>query len=504
MERILEAQSVNSGSQTAGSRRQRPAEKRPARVMMIGCGPHARRIYLPALRDLDSVELAAVVELDSTARETLEKVEQYFANPQFVFTEPFAPAHVMPGELRDRLDHLVAMLDINGVIITTEPLSHMAYSAWASAKGLHLLMDKPISLYEDISHSPASARQLLSDYSELARLRDGGKAFIVNAQRRYHPGFEVVKEAVEEISGKYGIPITSMQNAHCDGQWRLPYEIVTQDYHPYNRGYGKLAHSGYHIVDVAAWLLSSSFSAARKTFDGISAFTKFIFPDALLHQQNRDDYLRVFGSEYETVNPYTDAELQTEYAGYGEVDMSSVIGIQSGGTDIAGLTINLSHNGFSRRNWILPGEDLYKGNGRVKHEYHNIEQGPYQNVQIHSYQSSDRHETLEGMGPAGQALGENNHFDIYIFRNSGVTGGKPLEVIRSGDFRKVGREAASGLVTESVKHRVVQEFAEAIIGQRPVQETASDLSSHALTSALMSAIYEAGTTHSYITRKFTI
>lgn len=35
-----------------------------------------------------------------------------------------------------------------------------------------------------------------------------------------------------------------------DTRWRLPAEIVSQDYHPYNQGYGKLSHSGYHCVDM--------------------------------------------------------------------------------------------------------------------------------------------------------------------------------------------------------------------------------------------------------------
>jgi len=37
-------------------------------------------------------------------------------------------------------------------------------------------------------------------------------------------------------------------------------------------------------------------------------------------------------------------------------------------------------------------EDLYKSNGRVKHEYHNIQQGPFQNIQVHSYQKEDKQE----------------------------------------------------------------------------------------------------------------
>ena len=147
------------------------------------------------------------------------------------------------------------------------------------------------------------------------------------------------------------------------------------------------------------------------------------------------------------------------------------------------------HNGFARRSWILPGDDLYKGNGRVKHEYHNIEQGPYQNIQIHSYQANDKHQVNT---EDDYSLGGNNHFDIYIFRNSDILGGEPLQVIRSKDLAAQMNYDSSKLVIEQVKHRVVQEFVEVMLGERKPADTQSDLSSHELSAKLMSLIYKSG------------
>ena len=73
-----------------------------------------------------------------------------------------------------------------------------------------------------------------------------------------------------------------------------------------------------------------------------------------------------------------------------EVDANSIISLSYNGIPVTNITLNLIHNGFSRRSWLNSNmKDLYKGNGRVRHEYHNIEQGCLQNIQIHSYQSKD-------------------------------------------------------------------------------------------------------------------
>ena len=66
-----------------------------------------------------------------------------------------------------------------------------------------------------------------------------------------------------------------------------------------------------------------------------------------------------------------------------EVDANSIISLSVNGIPVTNITLNLMHNGFSRRSWLNSNmKDLYKGNGRVRHEYHNIEQGCLQNKNI--------------------------------------------------------------------------------------------------------------------------
>ena len=466
-------------------------ETKTLNIMLIGCGPHARRVYLPAIKKLCGnydLNLKVVVELDGQ-QQAAESAAQMFA-PDLIFTKPFRNPYKLPVDLEKKLDAAVQQHDISGVIIATEPLSHMQYALWAMGKGLHILMDKPISTRKNVSNSAVQAGQLAADFSMLMERRDTCKAFIINAQRRYHPGFQYVLEQIKKVAHDYKIPITGMQSTHCDGQWRLPKEVLTQQYHPYI-GYGKVSHSGYHLIDVIGRFLHDSFAASGKNFDKVGVYSSFVKPTGLLNQQNRDDYLRVFGEEYAEANEWSDQELAELYkkAGEAEVDSSSLITLFNKGHTTANISLNLMHNGFARRDWLLPGEDLYKGNGRVKHEYHNIEQGPFQNIQIHSYQENDKHEVNT---EDDYNLGGNNHFDIYIFRNSGILGGEPLQVVRSKDLAVRMNHDSSQLVIEQVKHRVVHEFIEVMMGERKPLDTQSDLSTHALSASLMSLIYQSG------------
>lgn len=83
-------------------------------------------------------------------------------------------------------------------------------------------------------------------------------------------------------------------------------------------------------------------------------------------------------------------------------------------------------SGFSRRAWSELPKDTYKSNGRVRHERLNVQVGPLMDIQVHSYQAyevKDREKMLNNN------VGSVEHFDIYVFRNSELIGGKTFEML---------------------------------------------------------------------------
>ena len=106
------------------------------------------------------------------------------------------------------------------------------------------------------------------------------------------------------------------------------------------------------------------------------------------------------------------------------------------------IQFSLLHGGFSRRSWSEPRKDLYKGNGRVRHEYYSIHQGPFQSIKYESYQSDQiDNEDLKESGQVGGEL----HSDVLIFRNSKMIGVDlpPMEKIQFGIANKCSLQGYS-------------------------------------------------------------
>lgn len=475
-------------------------------IMLIGCGPHAKRVYVPKLKEVENefrIKLKAVVELEEKEEDVKKFISNYFENIEYIFIEKFESKYRqnLPKEIESRLDNIVKKENINSVIIATDPLNHMQYALWALKNKLHILMDKPISTYDNISNNVEQAEQLKRDYELLVKNYSSNQAFIVNAQRRFLPQFQIVQDLVNEIASKYGMPITSIQSTHSDGQWRLPDEVLKLRYHPL-LGWGKVSHSGYHFIDMASKMVKDSFKEANKTFDEISVFTKFIRPSGVLLQQNQKDLKTIFGEEYLKIDSRTDDELIKLYKekNEAEVDANSIISLSYEGITVTNITLNLMHNGFSRRSWLNANmKDLYKGNGRVRHEYHNIEQGCLQNIQIHSYQSKDKH----GINKESDfELGGNNHYDIYVFRNSGITGGETIKVIRGIDIAEKYSLDKTKIMNKLARHEALKQFLEVVIGKRKPMETKSNILDHKMSVEIMSLIYKSGTSENEIKEKY--
>ena len=463
------------------------------KLALIGCGPHAKRIYLPALQALSnrySIELSMVVELTEQAESVATAVSASGFSPETLFIDRFSDS--LPEQLASELSRRVRKHGICGVIIATEPLVHKAYAQWALAQGLNILIDKPITARADVASSLEHASGILDDYEQLlrayVRLQQSAETiFMVNAQRRLHPGFQLAERLLVEVGQHTNCPVTSIQSYHCDGQWRLPGEIVTQTYHPYCQVYGKASHSGYHIFDMMYRLYVAS-GVEEKRADTMEILSSFVQPNGFIKQLTETDYHALFPGDYGRVQPWSDSELRGMFKNFGEIDLSGIITLKQKGDAIANLSVNLLHNGFSRRTWTTPGNDLYKGNGRVKHEHHNIQQGPFQNIQIHSYQASDRHEDAD---EAQDGLGGNNHFDIHVFRHPMLADGGPsLRVYTGADALAEMKQARAGrLTSEFAKHRIVEQFVSYLAGTIPKAGLVSPIEDHMVPMQIMSGLY---------------
>ena len=168
-----------------------------------------------------------------------------------------------------------------------------------------------------------------------------------------------------------------------------------------------------------------------KAITNFNLYSNSFTPKDELDVFNIEDYKRIFNNQ-EIPDYYSKGNYNFE--NFGEKNFYSLFEFKnSKGNTITNVSMNLLHYGFSRRGWIKT-RDFYKSNGRIRHERINIQVGPLMNIQVHSYQSKeikDREDIL-----TEENIGGLEHFDILIFRNSDLIGGKPFEKITLGDLYK--------------------------------------------------------------------
>ncbi|CCV65005.1 conserved hypothetical protein [Alteracholeplasma palmae J233] len=422
-------------------------------VALVGLGPHAKRVYMHFLKNL-GVKPKLIFDLESQRIEIEKYLEKEKIESKIViipdserdlsqFSE--ATENKIKSELTDK--------KITHVIISTEPLSHLVYCNICLDLQLNILLDKPIAAIADVSTSIENAEKLLHIQKKLVERYEKIKMntkFIIQVQRRWHPGYKYIFEKLKIEMAKYSIPITNIEVYHCDGKWHMPSEYPKLVNHPYKHGYGKLMHSGYHFVDLLTQLVSLNNKYTHHGHDKVTVYSNFTRPSDVIFQINDESRNKLFKSTL-----FEKKASDIDLSKYGEVDVSSSIKFTKGANIVTIAQLNLLQTGFSRRGWMCLPKDAYKGNGRVRHERINIQIGPIMNIQVHSYQAYEiKDRDIYGKNDVGSV----EHFEIHIFRNTDLIGGVPHEKINISDL--YDKKHISDFIgyNEQARKKAVEEF----------------------------------------------
>ena len=397
------------------------------KFVLVGLGPHAKRIYISIFKKY-RLNLALIVELKSKK----DEIEQYLkendiSTELFLVNDSYKDYTSLPEDISDKLERKIRIKNIKYAIISTEPKAHFMYSKFFLNNEINILLDKPITSPINCNNDINQAKKIKEEYEELCQLYERKKdkiRFTIQCQRRFHEGFIYVKRLLIDIVKKYNIPLTYIDLYHNDGMWVMPSEYISRENHPYKYGYGKLFHSGYHFIDLLTWLLEINNFTENKKINNAEMYVSTFNPNDSLTVINSKDYQNLFRTnKFDNIFKIA---AENNFKNYGEIDFHSIINFKKDDKTITNCTLNLMQSGFSRRSWYNLPKDIYKGNGRVRHERLNIEVGPLMNIQIHSYQA---YEISEKERIFNNNVGSIEHFEIYIFRNCNLIGGKPFEKI---------------------------------------------------------------------------
>ena len=452
--------------------------------IFVGLGPHAKRIYYPFLekhRMRYDIRLNLLVELKNQEPKVAKFLEQRTLQPDKILYISDNKANRMGVALdeaaRRELDSLVQKEKIDGIIISTEPKAHKIYAEWALKNNVNVLMDKPITAPINPSTDIKSAQQIYQDYLDLEkRLKGSGAKFYVTCQRRNHKGYAFIKEYLKNFMFDFEIPVSYIDIYHADGAWSLPHAFNKEN-HPYKYGYGKLMHSGYHFVDLFAWIAQVNFGLKRVCPDSAKIYTARFTPNDLFNQIDEKACMKIFNRQ--TIHDFYKTYRRQNYDKFGELDAFILMQLMRGQNVVTTGSISLQQNSFSRRGWFDLPEDTYKGNGRIRHERVNIQVSHFLNIQVHSYQSYAPGDVTEH-GDAGS----EDHFDIFVFRNKKIVGGEAFLKISVGKELKERNKQDSYYLghNEQARETTLLNFIEG-------KNDESELEYHKFTNQLLSNIY---------------
>lgn len=401
-------------------------EKKFPATVLVGLGPFAKRHYFDFFHKFHFFP-KLIIELDVKESESLEFFKLHdISIPIFTVPRDQRDCHMLPPELQQKLLSTLRHYQVTHAILCTEPKAHFAYLDFFIRNEIHILVEKPLTVHLNSSFSIEAAKGIEQDYLTLLSQIKKRTRVEVHCQRRYHPVYEFVLKQIEQFVTEFDIPLTYCDIYHCDGMWNMPDEFLFRENHPYKYGYGKLFHSGYHFIDLLSQFIKTCFGICSKEPDEIELYAVPFSPFDSLTVFNQDNYARFFHQK-----KYAEIYESQESHGFekfGELDFHAILQLFSKKKRLMTSSVNLLQTGFCRRTSDHLPADTYKGNGRIRHERVNLQFGPLLNIQVHSYLSEEKKESRS------TKLGSSRHFDVAIFKNSDLIGGKPFELFTSSDF----------------------------------------------------------------------
>ncbi len=191
------------------------------RLGVIGAGGIAQTVYLPTLKKFEDVRVEAICDMD---RPKAGFVSQKFNIPRF-FGDP---------------QHLLALPEIDGVLILTPTNSHLALTLLALQAGKHVLVERPI------------ARKVSEAEKMVEVAQQTGQILMVGMNHRFRPDAMILKNFI--TGGELGeIFMVRSGWLKKKGRWSRGDWVIKKRL----SGGGVLMDLGLQMLDLSLWMLEN-------------------------------------------------------------------------------------------------------------------------------------------------------------------------------------------------------------------------------------------------------
>ena len=146
------------------------------KVILVGLGPHAKRIYINLFKKY-KINLELLVDLKSQK----EKIKEFLNKNNFTKTELFLiddsykDLTSLPDSVSTNLKKAIKSKNIKYAIISTEPKAHFMYAKFFLENDINILLDKPITAPINCNTDVNQARKIKEEYDELCKLYESKK-----------------------------------------------------------------------------------------------------------------------------------------------------------------------------------------------------------------------------------------------------------------------------------------------------------------------------------------
>lgn len=229
-------------------------------LIVGGSGTWSGQAYIPSIiKDDSNISLVGI--LDPVNPYYSQKTISHFAyltkhKVKWIKSPRYCDAKL--------LKQCISENDIDIVIISTPPKFHYDYTLASLKCGVDVICDKPIISTTAQSSSLESAlsniekhQNLLTAIKESFNPKALRRCFVLTPLRRkVQETYTNVYDSIKLIKESFGQEISNVTISHNDGVFRFDDEVELKcGSHGYHEGFGKLTHTGYHILDVIAGLI---------------------------------------------------------------------------------------------------------------------------------------------------------------------------------------------------------------------------------------------------------
>lgn len=207
----------------------------PLRLGVVGCGRVFQRFHLPAIARVPTVELVTASDADPARLRWAES-----RSPR--------PA------LASSLEELLAQPGLEALLVLTPPASHAEIAMRALNRGLHVLVEKPMTL------DPNEARRMVS------AARKAERRLQVGFTRRFREPYRRLRTCLADIDVPK-IHAIHFELAFPTASWNAETDFLGDD----RRGGGVLDDVLSHQVDLICWLLGKAPDRVRAEPGGRAA-----------------------------------------------------------------------------------------------------------------------------------------------------------------------------------------------------------------------------------------